>query len=67
MNVLEPPILQEIAPIQVGKRWFLKYNSFGLYESGGIVAPNVTSILNYKIPFEDSRWIESEHDIDMML
>ena len=48
----------------MSERWFPKGRSFGLYESGGRVAPNVTSILGWRFPFDKSRWKKSEPDID---
>lgn len=59
-----PPPFSPLTPIEVSQRWFPKSRSFGLYESGGIVAPNVTSILGWKFPFDKSKWVESEPDID---
>lgn len=61
---MKPPAYMPIKPIQISSRWFPKGKSFGLYESGGIVAPNVTSILGWKFPFDRSAWVEKEPDID---
>lgn len=61
---MKPPAYRPIKPIQISSRWFPKDRSFGLYESGGIVAPNVTSILGWKFPFDRSAWVEKEPDID---
>ena len=59
-----PPPYSPLTAIEVSERWFLRGRSFGLYESGGIVAPNVTSILGWKFPFDKSKWVEAEPDID---
>ena len=61
---MQPPVFEPISPKKVSDRWFPKGRSFGLYESGGRVAPNVTSILGWKFPFDQSRWKKSEPDID---
>ena len=61
---MQPPVFEPITPKQVSERWFPKGRSFGLYESGGRVAPNVTSILGWRFPFDKSRWKKSEPDID---
>lgn len=58
------PNYQPITPITISDRWFPRGQSFGLYESGGRVAPNVTSILGWKFPFDKAKWIEKEPDID---
>ena len=44
---MQPPVFEPITPKKVSERWFPKGRSFGLYESGGRVAPNVTSILGW--------------------
>jgi hypothetical protein len=62
--VMKPPMFEPITPIKVSERWFPKGRNFGLYESGGRVAPNVTSILGWKFPFNKSKWVKSEPDID---
>jgi hypothetical protein len=62
--VMKPPVFEPITHIKVSERWFPKGRKFGLYESGGRVAPNVTSILGWKFPFEKSKWVKSEPDID---
>lgn len=57
----------EYLPIQslsVSDRWFPQGHSFGLYESGGVVAPNVTSILARAFPFDKEAWVQKEPDID---
>ena len=59
-----PPIYNPIQPIEISDRWFPARAKFGLYESSGIVAPNVTSILGWKFPFDKSKWIKSEPHID---
>lgn len=59
-----PPPYQPIQPITISSRWFPRGQSFGLYEFGGVVAPNVTSILSSAFPFDKSKWIEAEPDID---
>ena len=51
-----PPVFEPITPIKVSERWFPKGRRFGLYESGGLVAPNVTSILGWKFPFDKAKW-----------
>ncbi len=61
---MKPPIFEPITPIKVSERWFPKGRNFGLYESGGRVAPNVTSVLGWKFPFDKSKWVKSETDID---
>ena len=61
---MQPPIFEPITQKQVSERWFPKGRSFGLYESGGRVAPNVTSILGWRFPFDKSKWKKSEPDID---
>lgn len=63
-EVTEPPAFEPITPIKVSARWFPQGRKFGLYESGGRVAPNVTSILGWKFPFDKVKWVESEPDID---
>jgi hypothetical protein len=60
----QPPVYQPITPITISERWFPRGQSFGLYESGGRVAPNVTSILGWKFPFDKKAWVEKEPDID---
>ena len=62
--VMKPPVFEPITPIKVSERWFPKGRTFGLYESGGRVAPNVTSILGWKFPFDKTKWVKSEPDID---
>ena len=61
---IKPPAFEPITPMKVSKRWFPKGRKFGLYESGGCVAPNVTSILAWKFPFDKAKWVKSEPDID---
>ena len=63
-GVMQPPVFEPITPIKVSERWFPKGRKFGLYECGGRVAPNVTSILGWKFPFDKSKWKRSEPDID---
>lgn len=60
----QPPIYRPIKPLEISERWFPKGQAFGLYESGGRVAPNVTSILSWKFPFDRQAWVEKEPDID---
>ena len=59
-----PPVYEPLIPIGISDRWFPKGRTFGLYESNGLVAPNVTSILSWKFPFDQSRWKKSEPNID---
>lgn len=59
-----PPPYRPIQPIDISSRWFPEGRNFGLYESGGVVAPNVTSILATEFPFDRSKWQEVEPDID---
>ena len=61
---MKPPVFEPITPIKVSERWFPKGRRFGLYECGGRVAPNVTSILSWKFPFDKAKWKKSEPDID---
>ncbi|QNG26095.1 PD-(D/E)XK nuclease family protein [Synechococcus sp. HK01-R] len=61
---LKPPIYSPIQPITISERWFPRGRDFGLYESQGVIAPNVTSILGWKFPFDKSKWIEAEPDVD---
>ena len=61
---MQPPVFEPISPKKLSDRWFPKGRSLGLYESGGRVAPNVTSILGWEFPFDQSRWKKSEPDID---
>ena len=63
-GVMKPPVFEPITPIKVSERWFPKGRRFGLYECGGRVAPNVTSILGWKFPFDKAKWKKSEPDID---
>ena len=63
-GVMKPPVFEPITPIKVSERWFPKGRRFGLYEFGGRVAPNVTSILGWKFPFNKAKWKKSEPDID---
>ena len=63
-GVIQPPVFEPITPIKVSERWFPKGRKFGLYERGGRVAPNVTSILGWKFPFDKAKWKKSEPDID---
>ena len=63
-GVMKPPVFEPITPIKVSERWFPKGRKFGLYECGGRVAPNVTSILSWKFPFDKAKWKKSEPDID---
>ena len=60
----QPPTYDPLTPISVSERWFPKGRKFGLYECGGRVAPNVTSILGWKFPFDKAKWKKSEPDID---
>jgi hypothetical protein len=59
-----PPQFLPIQSLAVSDRWFPHGHSFGLYESGGVVAPNVTSILSKAFPFDRAAWVEKEPDID---
>lgn len=59
-----PPPYSPIRPIEISSRWFPPGRDFGLYESGGVVAPNVTSILATEFPFDRSKWEEVEPGID---
>ena len=61
-----PPPYLPITPIAVSERWFPRGLSFGLYanQKTGIVAPNVTSILAKEFPFDKSKWVEAEPDLD---
>ena len=61
---MQPPLFDPITPIKVSERWFPKGRRFGLYECGGRIAPNVTSILGWKFPFDKAKWKKSEPDID---
>ena len=61
---MKPPVFEPITPIKVSERWFPKGRGFGLYECGGRVAPNVTSILGWKFPFDKAKWKKLEPDID---
>ena len=63
-GVMQPPLFDPITPIKVSERWFPKGRRFGLYECGGRIAPNVTSILGWKFPFDKAKWKKSEPDID---
>ena len=63
-GVMQPPLFEAITPIKVSERWFPNGRRFGLYECGGRVAPNVTSILGWKFPFDKAKWKKSEPDID---
>ena len=63
-GVMQPPLFEPITPIKVSERWFPNGRRFGLYECGGRVAPNVTSILGWKFPFNKAKWKKSEPDID---
>lgn len=60
----QPPPYLPIEPLRISERWFPKGLDFGLYESGGVVCPNVTSILAKSYPFDRSKWVEKEPDID---
>lgn len=60
----QPPPYRPITPITISERWFPEGLSFGLYESAGVVAPNVTSILAKSFPFDRAAWVEKEPDID---
>lgn len=60
----KPPEYNPIKPITISDRWFPKGRDFGLYESNGLVAPNVTSILGSAFPFDKEAWVRSEPDID---
>ena len=60
----EAPAYRPITPITISERWFPRGQSFGLYELGGKVAPNTTSILGWKFPFSKKLWIEKEPNID---
>jgi len=60
----QPPPYRPLAPIKISERWFPKGQSFGLYECNGRVAPNCTSILSWKFPFDKQAWVEKEPDID---
>jgi hypothetical protein len=62
--MIKPPPKKLITPIAVSERWFPVGREFGLYEHGGIVAPNVTSILGWKYPFDKSKWVAAEPYID---
>ena len=62
--LFKPPAFDPITPIAISDRWFPSGRRFGLYESGGRVAPNVTSILGWKYPFDKSKWVKAEPDID---
>lgn len=64
MDLITPPPYFPIQPITISSRWFPEGRSFGLYESGGVVAPNVTSILASEFPFDRSKWEEVEPGID---
>lgn len=55
-GVMNPPVNEPITPIKVSERWFPKGRGFCLYECGGRVAPNVTSILSWKFPFDKAKW-----------
>ena len=66
MITTSAPIFELITPITISERWFPQGRNFGLYESGGIVAPNVTSILGWKFPFNKEKWKKSEPNIDQM-
>ena len=63
-GVMKPPVFEPINSIKLSERWFPKGRKFGLYECGGRVAPNVTSILGWKFPFDKAKWKKSEPDID---
>jgi len=60
----QAPPYMPIEPLRISERWFPPRLSFGLYESGGIVAPHVPSILATSFPFDKSKWIQAEPDID---
>ena len=61
---MKPPVFEPINSIKLSERWFPKGRKFGLYECGGRVAPNVTSILSWKFPFDKAKWKKSEPDVD---
>jgi hypothetical protein len=65
MNTIPPPPYQPIRPHQISERWFPADRPFGLYaNAAGKVAPNVTSILSWKFPFDRRAWVEREPGID---
>ena len=59
-----PPLYTPINVIEISARWFPTTSKFGLYESSGIVAPNVTSILSWYYPFDKQKWVSAEPHID---
>ena len=65
MNTIPPPPYEPITHHRISPRWFPAGRPFGLYANeAGQVAPNVTSILGWKFPFDRSAWVEREPDID---
>jgi len=65
MELLNPPPYEPIKPLPISERWFPPGRPFGLYANqSGKVAPNVTSILGWKFPFDRDAWKEREPGID---
>lgn len=58
-----PPYLP-IEPLTISERWFPKGRTFGLYERGGVVLPNCTSLLASRFVFSKEAWIAAEPDVD---
>ncbi len=65
MDHICPPPYEPIKPLPISERWFPPGRPFGLYANkDGRVAPNVTSILSWKFPFDREAWRQREPGID---